>query len=67
MEEDGIGSWPERRKRFEEFPPNQERKIPSEWLIFGYQIRRLFREKKPASATGSDAMSNGPVNSDQAV
>ncbi|KAH6869568.1 hypothetical protein B0T10DRAFT_418339 [Thelonectria olida] len=55
MEEDGIPSWQERRKQFEEFPPNQEQKIPSEWWIFAYQMRRLFRAKKPASATGSGA------------
>lgn len=42
MEHDGDESWKTRRRRFEEFPPNQERKTPSEWWMVRYQMRRLL-------------------------
>ncbi len=44
-------SWRLLRERFEEFPPHEERKTPSEWWIIWYQTQRLVRrqEKKPGA------------------
>lgn len=50
MEGDPDESWKTRRRRFDEFPPNQERKTPSEWWMVRYQMRcllhRLYQKMK---------------------
>ncbi|KAL4971370.1 hypothetical protein BDW66DRAFT_155736 [Aspergillus desertorum] len=56
MEEDHDLSWQKRRERFEEFPPNEERKRPSEWWIVGYQIYRWFRKLGVKAASSSGAV-----------
>ncbi|KAJ3484562.1 hypothetical protein NLG97_g7021 [Lecanicillium saksenae] len=56
MENDKKSYWREVRDRFEEFPPNEERKTPSEWWVLRYQVSRLFRRKsaKDSSAEEGD-------------
>jgi hypothetical protein len=56
MENDENQSWQELRRQFEEFPPNQERQIPSEWRILWYQAHRLFsRRNRRKTAESGDA------------
>ncbi|KAF7535560.1 hypothetical protein G7054_g5267 [Neopestalotiopsis clavispora] len=54
MENDENQSWQELRRQFEEFPPNQERQIPSEWWILRYQTHKLFsrRNRRKAAESG---------------
>jgi hypothetical protein len=41
QQEDGW--WWNQGQRFEEFKPASENKVPTEWLILVYAVRRLFR------------------------
>ncbi|KAM0460764.1 hypothetical protein ACHAO4_001556 [Trichoderma viride] len=43
MSEDHDSYWQSLRERFEEFPPNNEQRKPSEWWIIRYQIQKWFR------------------------
>jgi len=45
MGNDSNEDWRKRRYQFGEYHPNVERK-ESEWVIFGYQIRRGLRWKR---------------------
>ncbi|PON30529.1 hypothetical protein TGAM01_v200969 [Trichoderma gamsii] len=43
MSEDHDSYWQSLRERFEEFPPNNEQRKPSEWWILRYQVQKWFR------------------------
>jgi hypothetical protein len=45
MQIDPSKIWNTRRKRFEEFTPNIERKT-SEWWVIAYGIREMFKKKQ---------------------
>lgn len=42
MREDYDGDWCERSERFEEFPPQYEKKKASDWLLLRYQMHRFW-------------------------
>lgn len=41
--EDRDKEWKELRQKFDDFPSNQKRTIPSEWWVIRYQISRWLR------------------------
>jgi hypothetical protein len=52
MKDDHDSFWQQRWEQFAEFPPNEEQKVPSEWWIFRYQLRTLFKRRSKAAMTG---------------
>ncbi|KAL6890714.1 hypothetical protein GGI43DRAFT_216127 [Trichoderma evansii] len=46
MSEDLDSFWQTLRERFEEFPPNDEQRKPSEWWIILYQMQKWLRKTK---------------------
>jgi len=58
------GWWKETGRRFEEFKPSSQSKVPPEWWIAAYSIRRLFtkefwgrKEDAKAGRRGSETVS----------
>lgn len=51
MENDSNKKWQDCRGLFDEFPPNNERKTASEWLLARYQVYRLHQKAKDGLKT----------------
>lgn len=54
MEGDEQQHWRFVRKQFEEFPPQDGNKVPSDWWLLRYQMRDFWRKPKPESTDSED-------------
>ncbi|KAK3355286.1 hypothetical protein B0H65DRAFT_416578 [Neurospora tetraspora] len=64
MENDPNTKWQGRRGRFDEFPPNIERRVASEWWIAHYQAYQLGRKVKDGLKTFKGRFTGREANSD---